>query len=262
MSERVVPEDRRQRRRPTKQGAVLSEQLIVDTALRLVARHGAEALSVRRLGAALGADPSALYRYFRNTDALLLALADELIGRAQEGWTATGDWREDLRSMGLRIHAGYLAYPQAAVLAAHRTTGRPHETRAVERILGILRTAGFPDALAVRAYHAFVDQALAFAAQDAAALALPEAAREADDAVWHAVYGRLAPDTHPHIAATFPLLAADMSGSGYPFALELMLGAVAALLPADRPGRAPRPAVTRPRAGRSGPPPPSAPAEP
>ncbi|MFI1655851.1 TetR/AcrR family transcriptional regulator [Streptomyces sp. NPDC020472] len=231
MSERVVPEGSRQRRRPTKQGAVLSERLIVDTALRLIAQHGAEALSVRRLGAALGADPTALYRYFRNTDALLLAVADEMIGRAQEGWTATGDWRTDLRTMGLRINSCYRNNPQAAALAAHRTTGRPHETRAVERILGILRTAGFPDDLAVRIYHAFVDQALAFAAQDAAAAALPTAAREKDEEVWHAVYGRLSPDTHPNIAATFPLLAADMSDSGYPFALELMLSAVAALRP-------------------------------
>ncbi|MEU4065056.1 TetR/AcrR family transcriptional regulator [Streptomyces wedmorensis] len=233
MSERVVPEGSRQRRRPTKQGAVLSERLIVDTALRLIAQHGAEALSVRRLGAALGADPTALYRYFRNTDALLLAVADEMIGRAQEGWTATGDWRTDLRAMGVRINSCYRNNPQAAVLAAHRTTGRPHETRAVERILGILRTAGFPDELAVRIYHAFVDQALAFAAQDAAAAALPTAAREKDEEVWHEVYGRLSPDTHPHIAATFPLLAADMSGSGYPFALELMLAAIEALRPAD-----------------------------
>ncbi|MFI8961869.1 TetR/AcrR family transcriptional regulator [Streptomyces sp. NPDC053493] len=234
MAERVVPEERRRRRRPTKRGAVLSERLILETALRLVAQHGADALSVRRLGAALGADPSALYRYFRNTDALLLALADELVGRAQEGWAATGDWREDLRSMGLRIHASYLANPQAAVLAAHRTTGRRHETRAVERILGILRTAGFPDALAVRVYHAFVDQALAFAAQDAAAAALPPAAAEADAGVWRSVYGRLPADTHPHIAATYPLLAADMRDSGYPFALELMLTAVAALHPDAR----------------------------
>ncbi|WP_017236551.1 TetR/AcrR family transcriptional regulator [Streptomyces sp. SS] len=233
MSERVVPEGSRQRRRPTKQGAVLSERLIVDTALRLIAQHGAEALSVRRLGAALGADPTALYRYFRNTDALLLAVADEMIGRAQEGWTATGDWRTDLRAMGVRINSCYRNNPQAAILAAHRTTGRTHETQAVERILCILRTAGFPDDLAVRIYHAFVDQALAFAAQDAAAAALPPAAREKDEEVWHEVYGRLSPDTHPHIAATFPLLAADMSGSGYPFALELMLAAIEALRPAD-----------------------------
>ncbi|MFE0700656.1 TetR/AcrR family transcriptional regulator [Streptomyces sp. NPDC058872] len=231
MSERVVPEGNRRRRRPTKQGAVLSEGLIVETALRLIAQHGAEALSVRRLGAALGADPTALYRYFRNTDALLLAVADEMIGRAQEGWSATGDWRADLRELGLRIHRCYQTNPRVAALVAHRTTGRPYETRAVERILGVLRSAGFPDGLAVRIYHAFVDQALAFAAQDAAALALPPAAREKEAEVWHAVYGRLSPDSHPNVAATFLLLAAEMRDSGYPFALELLLGAVSALRP-------------------------------
>src|ERR1044072_3612944 len=79
MSERVVPPAARQRRRPTKPGVVLSEELIVDTALRLIEEHGADALSVRRLGRALGADPSSLYRYFRHTDHPMLAIADELI---------------------------------------------------------------------------------------------------------------------------------------------------------------------------------------
>ncbi|WP_344574321.1 TetR/AcrR family transcriptional regulator [Streptomyces lunalinharesii] len=240
MAERVVPEPQRRRRRPTKQGVVLSRQLIVETALRLVGQHGAEALTVRRLGAALGADPSAVYRYFRNTDDLLLAVADELVGRAQHGWRPTGDWRADLREIGLRIHRAYQAHPQAALLAAHRTTGRTHEIRAVEAILGVLRAAGFPDPEAVRIYHAFVDQSLGFAALDAAALALPPAARAADDEVWQAAYGRLAADTHPNIAATAPLLAADMRRSGYPYALELLLEAAASRLP--RPGgRPPRP---------------------
>lgn len=128
--------------------------------------------------------------------------------------------------IGLRLHARYQAHPQAALLAAHRTTGRAHETRVVEGILGVLRTAGFPDGLAVRIY-----QALAFAAQDAAALALPSTAREAEAEVWHAVYGRLPPDTHPHVGAAFPLLASDMRDSGYPFALELLLAGAAALHP-------------------------------
>jgi AcrR family transcriptional regulator len=75
---------------------VLSEQVIVDTVPRLVGRHGADVLTVRRLGAALGADPSALYRYFRDTGNLLLAVADELIGRARLGWKAVGGWRTDL----------------------------------------------------------------------------------------------------------------------------------------------------------------------
>ncbi|MFF3346275.1 TetR/AcrR family transcriptional regulator [Streptomyces sp. NPDC002779] len=234
MSDRVVPAGGRRRRRPTKQGVVLSEELIVATALRLIEEHGADALSVRRLGRALGADPSSLYRYFRHTDDLMLAIADELIGRTLRTWRPTGDWRADLRDLGLRMHAGALAHPRAAVLSAYRVTGRVHEIRAVETILGVLRGAGFPDPDAVRVYHAFVDQALAFGALDSASTALPKAARDAESAVWEATYARLPADTHPHIAATARHLVADMRRSSYPAALDLLLGAAAARLAETR----------------------------
>jgi AcrR family transcriptional regulator len=219
----VVPESQRRRRRPTKQGAVLSEQLIVRTALRMLREHGGSGLTARRLGLALGCDPSALYRYFRGMDDLTLAIGDELIGRALEGWQAGGRWQDDLRELGLRIHRSYLDHPQAAALTASRVTGRAREIAADETILGILRTAGFPDPAAVRVYHAFIDQALAFAALDAASLALPGEAREADERMWESTYARLPEDTHPHIAATSGLLAARMTDSAYPVALDMLL---------------------------------------
>ncbi|MCX5344591.1 TetR/AcrR family transcriptional regulator [Streptomyces atratus] len=229
-SERVVPEGARRRRRPTKQGTVLSEQLIVETALRLIGEHGAAALTVRRLGAALGCDPSALYRYFRDTDELLLAVADELIGRTLRTWRPTGDWRADLRTLGLRMHADYLAHPQAATLTCARVTGRAHEIRSVEVILGVLRGAGFPDAEAVRIYHVFVDQTLSFAALDASTLVLSEQARAQEVRTWPETYARLPADTHPNIAATAGVLVAEMDRSGYPAALEMVLAAAAARL--------------------------------
>ncbi|MEU3841311.1 TetR/AcrR family transcriptional regulator [Streptomyces sp. NPDC028635] len=237
MTDRVVPPGARRRRRPTKAGVVLSEELIVATALRLIEEHGAEALSVRRLGRALGADPSSLYRYFRHTDDLMLAVADELIGETLRTWRPSGDWRADLRDLGLRMHAGALAHPRAAVLSAHRVTGREHEIAAVEAILGVLRGAGFPDGDAVRVYHAFVDQALAFGALDSAGTALPATAREAETAVWRATYARLPATTHPHIAATAPHLISTMRHSSYPAALDLLLTAAAARL-AEVSGRA------------------------
>ncbi|MFE6016363.1 TetR/AcrR family transcriptional regulator [Streptomyces sp. NPDC056441] len=229
-SERVVPEGARRRRRPTKQGTVLSEQLIVETALRLIGEHGAAALTVRRLGAALGCDPSALYRYFRDTDELLLAVADELIGRTLRTWRPTGDWRADLRALGLRMHADYLAHPQAATLTCARVTGRAHEIRSVEAILGVLRGAGFPDAEAVRIYHVFVDQTLSFAALDASTLVLSEQARAQEVRTWPETYARLPADTHPNIAATAGVLVSEMDRSGYPAALEMVLAAAAARL--------------------------------
>ncbi|MFF4872894.1 TetR/AcrR family transcriptional regulator [Streptomyces sp. NPDC090109] len=230
MAKEVVSETDRRRRKPTKQGVVLTQKLIVETALRMLREHGREGMTVRRLGVALGADPSTLYRYFRGTDDLTLAIADELIGRAMRDWRATGDWRGDLRDIGLRIHAAYLDHPEAAVLTASRVSGRANEIATDEAVLGVLRATGLSDPDVVRIYQAFIDQTLAFAALDAAGLALPAAARAADEEVWRATYARLSPDTHPHIAATAPLLVARMNHSAYPTALEMLLDSAAATL--------------------------------
>ncbi|AEV85561.1 TetR family transcriptional regulator [Actinoplanes sp. SE50] len=230
MPKAVVSEDRRRRRRPTRSGRVLSEQLIIDTALRLLREHGSAALSARRLGLALDCDPSTLYRYFRGMDDLTLAIGDTLIGQALEGWRPTGQWRPDLRRLGLRIHAAYVAHPQAAVLTTSRVTGRANELAADEAVLGVLRTAGLPVPEAVRAYHVFIDQTLAFAALDAASLALPNAALRAEDEVWRSTYGHVPAASHPHLAEAGPLLATEMVTSAYPSALDLLLDAVEARL--------------------------------
>ncbi|MET8945773.1 TetR/AcrR family transcriptional regulator [Streptomyces sp. NPDC004542] len=230
MPKEVVPEEKRRRRRPTKSGTVLSERLIVEAALRMLREHGSAGLTARRLGLALDCDASTLYRYFRGMDDLTLAIGDALIGQALLGWEPTGNWRADVRDIGLRIHAAYVAHPQAALLTANRVTGRPHELAADEAVLDVLRGAGFPLTDTVRIYHAFIDQTLAFAALDSASLALPSASQRADDDRWSSTYGRLPPTTHPRIAEAAPLLTTRMLTSAYPTALELLLDGAAGRL--------------------------------
>ncbi|MDG9717934.1 TetR/AcrR family transcriptional regulator [Streptomyces sp. DH24] len=232
MAKRVVSEEKRRRRRPTRSGTVLSEELIVETALRMLREHGSGGLTARRLGLALDCDPSTLYRYFRGMDDLTLAIGDALIGQALRGWERTGEWRADLRTVGLRIHAAYVAHPQAALLTASRVTGRANELAADEAVLDVLRTAGFPLSDTVRVYHAFIDQTLAFAALDAASLALPPDTLRADEDMWLSTYARLPARTHPRIAEAAPLLATRMVTSAYPTALEMLLESAAARLAA------------------------------
>lgn len=131
-SERVPVE--RKRRRPTSSGVVLSADLIVDAACELIDAQGAQAFTVRKLGAALGADPSAVYRYFRNTEDLLLALADRLIGESMTGFTPTGDWAADLRDFGLRAYRSALRHPQIAVFSTVRVTGGPMSSTRSTRV--------------------------------------------------------------------------------------------------------------------------------
>src|SRR6187455_2359024 len=94
----------RVRRRPTRTGVVLNPDLIIDAALRLIEAPGGNALTVRRLGVELGADPSAIYRYFRDLDALLIAIADRLISESLSGFAPGPDWAASLREMGERVH--------------------------------------------------------------------------------------------------------------------------------------------------------------
>ncbi|MEU3934216.1 helix-turn-helix domain-containing protein [Streptomyces sp. NPDC029044] len=221
-----VPQERR-RRRPTRSGVLLSEDLIVETALRLIGEHGPEALSVRRLGAALGCDPTALYRYFHDTDDLVLAIADRIIGDAMAGFTPGGDWVGSLREMALRVRAGYLAHPRAAAMAAHRVTRRRNEIGAVETGIGLLLTAGFPPAEAARLYLAFIDTVLSHAATEAAFLALPPQQRAADHRSWRDVYQDLDPATYPSLTLVRRELPA-MADSSFEPAVDLLLEALAA----------------------------------
>src|SRR5207244_1223791 len=58
----------------------LSRDRLVTAALELVEAAGLDGLSMRALGAHLGVDPTAVYRYFRAKDELLEALADSVVG--------------------------------------------------------------------------------------------------------------------------------------------------------------------------------------
>ncbi len=221
-SERVPAE--RKRRRPTGSGVVLSADLIVDTARELIDAQGAQGFTVRKLGAALGADPSAVYRYFRNTEDLLLALADRLIGESMEGFESSGDWAADLRDFGMRAYRSALRHPQIAAFSTLRVTGRPHEQRAVDTGIRLLLQAGFDDATAVRHYHAFVDTALGHAALDAGVLRLAPAQRAADEQAWQDAYGSLPADDFPSLHRVREHLPA-MAASAVESALDLLIAA-------------------------------------
>lgn len=224
-TDRVVGE--RRRRRPTKSGSVLSEDVIVDCAVRLIGHHGAQALTVRKLGAALGCDPTAIYRYFRGTDDLLLAIADFLIGETLAGYRPGPDWVASLRELGLRVRDGYLRHPRVAAVAASRVTRRHNEFRAVEIGVALLLSAGFSPADAVRYYRVFIDTVLAHAALEASYAALAPEVREADDRSWEETYNRLSGADYPAIGTVRRHLPQGMAGSPFEDVLDLLLESLA-----------------------------------
>ncbi|WP_282203076.1 TetR/AcrR family transcriptional regulator [Kitasatospora fiedleri] len=229
-----IPAERR-RRRPTRNGTVLTEELIVTAALDLIEAPGGNALTVRRLGTALGCDPSTVYRYFADTDALLLAVADRLIGDSLDGFAPTADWRADLREFGVRVHSSVLRHPRLAAVRASRVTAGPAECRAVDTGIGLLLAAGFSPADAVRHYRAFIDTVLAHAALDADVRTLTAQQRDQQDRSWRSVHGNLPAAEYPHLHAVRDHLP-EMAGSAFPDVLDLLLARFDALGPQSPPG--------------------------
>lgn len=211
------------RRRRTAAGVQLSADRIIDAATNLLERRGAEALSARKLGAALGADPTAIYRYFTGMDDIVLAVADRLIGQAMTGFAPSPQWRNTLRDLACRVHAVYVAHPHVAQVAFCRVTRRPNEMAFVETVLAVLIGAGFSVPAAVARYRALADTMLSFAGQDSGADILPPDILDADDQAWNAVYRQQSPQTYPHITQAQHLLAEHMTVSSFTTALDFLL---------------------------------------
>ena len=73
--------------------ARLTPDRIVSAAIEVIGEVGSEQFSVRKLGDALDADPTAIYRHFRSKDALLRAMgARSLSGVADD--LPTASWRD------------------------------------------------------------------------------------------------------------------------------------------------------------------------
>jgi AcrR family transcriptional regulator len=217
----------RRRRRPTQSGQVLSRELIVRTAMRLIDQPEGAGFSVRSLGIALGADPTAIYRYFRGTDDLMRAVTDQLIGDSLADFVPDDDWRVSLRGFAVRAYQHAQRHPRLAVLGASRVSLRQHEFRAVDTGIGLLRQAGFDPEDAVRYYHALIDLVLGYAALYAAGGTVND-----DPEAWTAAYTALPEQDYPHIAAARQHIH-TMSGSAFETALDLLLDAVAARAPSS-----------------------------
>ena len=117
---------------------------ILVAAERIVGSEGVPALTMRRIGAELGVDPTAIYRHFRNKEALLTCLAERMFTTEPE-LDPKAPWQEHMR-VGMR-HAfqRYRAHPDLGILLARQPDDLRPLVRIYEQTLDILvNGAGLP----------------------------------------------------------------------------------------------------------------------
>ena len=86
-------------------------------AVTLLDAHGLSALTMRRLGAELGVQPSAIYHHFPSKQALLAAVADEILARGARPRTAS-EWPDRLREVCSELRHAMLACTDGADVVA------------------------------------------------------------------------------------------------------------------------------------------------
>ena len=142
----------------------ITRELVLATALELIDRDGADALSMRRLGAALDRDPMILSRHAPGKAALLDGVVEIVLAQLSVD-PADPDWAAQLRAVARDYRALALAHPNVVPLLVTRPLAtplalRPRGTlRPLEDILALLTRAGFsgPDALHIyRALFGFL----------------------------------------------------------------------------------------------------------
>ncbi|MFF6875919.1 TetR/AcrR family transcriptional regulator [Streptomyces sp. NPDC012474] len=143
----------------------LNRERVLASALALVDREGLSALSMRRLGTELGVEAMALYRYASSKDSLLDGLVEALYLELEERLAADPgqdpDWRAGLHRNARATYEVCLTHPQAVPLLATRLLAVPLARRPAavlrdhERVLTLLRGAGFDEAAAAEVFRAF-----------------------------------------------------------------------------------------------------------
>lgn len=195
----------------------LSRAVLIDACVRIADNEGTDAVTLRRLGAELGVDPTAVYRHFRDKNELLTATADHLLMDALDAMTSVGDWRADMRSFSLRLRQVYLTHPGFATFVATAPGPLPNEARLSEAALAIIHDAGFEGEQAVAVFEVLEAYTVAVSAMDAVADVHPTDA-------WRRAYAVMPGDDFPHLTAAAPLLYRD-SDNRFETGLDALLDA-------------------------------------
>jgi AcrR family transcriptional regulator len=200
----------------------LSRERILQAALAFADANGIESLSMRKLGEAVGVEAMSLYNHVPSKGDLLDGLIDLVFSEIELPGSAD-DWRKAMRQRAIAVRAALKRHRWAIGLMESRTSPGPATLRHHDAVLGCLRQAGFPIALAAHAYAALDSYIYGFALQEAS---LPFETEEQTADMAQDFVAQFSPDEYPHLAEfTFKhvLQPGYDYGCEYKYGLDLIL---------------------------------------
>jgi AcrR family transcriptional regulator len=217
------------RDRPAK--APLSEDAVVDAALAILKSEGLEAVTMRRVAAALDTGAASLYVYVSGREGLLRAMLDRVTATVELEAPDPSRWRAQLHSLLQRMHQVLLAHPGIAAI----TLADPPTTDAIllvtENLLGILLAGGLDPQDAAWACDILVLLVTAVASEDDMRRTRgrsDEDGRKEHVEELYKTFAGLPPDRFPLIAAHAAQMVAGDGDERFRFAVDVVLDGVVA----------------------------------
>lgn len=131
----------------------LNRARVLEAAVLLADREGAEALTVRRLADDLRVHPTSLYNHVANKTAILDGVVERLFDEAGLADEVSG-WQEWVAGLAVSFRTLARAHPGAFMVLTRRPAETPSALRQSEVGLAAFRAAGFSTAQAARAVRA------------------------------------------------------------------------------------------------------------
>jgi AcrR family transcriptional regulator len=208
----------------------LSRERVLAAAVALADEIGIEALSMRKLGEALGVEAMSLYNHVAHKDDLLDGMIDVVFAEIDLP-SAEGGWRAAMRQRAVSVRAVLRRHRWAIGLMQSRTSPGPATLAHHDAVIGVLRAGGFTVAQTAHAFSALDSYIYGFALQEKG---LPfEGAEQAAD-VAAAMFADFPVDRYPHfveLATQHVLQPGYDYGDEFEFGLDLILDGLERLLP-------------------------------
>lgn len=170
----LVAEQIQRRRAGRPKTPLLSRQLIVETALRLLDAHGESGASMREVARELGVRPSALYNHVSGYEGLIAGIRELISDRIDVSCFDRETWDSALIGWASSYRAVFAAHPPTIALLATQPLGPNSRTSTMyDRVTEALVSAGWPQEKALSvivAIESFVLGSALDAAADAAML--------------------------------------------------------------------------------------------
>jgi AcrR family transcriptional regulator len=195
----------------------LSRERILRAALAYADENGIGSLTMRKLGEALGVEAMSLYNHVANKAELLDGMIDLVF--AEIDLPAGGsEWRSAMRERAVSARRVLTRHRWAIGLMESRSAPGPATLRHHDRVIGILRQAGFSVELTAHAYSLLDSYIYGFALQEAS---LPFDTAENTAELARTIMAEFPVGEYPHFAE---LTVEHVLQPGYDYGTEFEFG--------------------------------------